>query len=80
MTGLNESVNDKLSSKRFGKNQKSYPSIQTNRKRRARTVIRKKIKMRKVTDMYQTKTFKKLGQMGKHVQKRNPAISAVVII
>ena len=78
--GLKESVNDKDSSNKFGKSQRSYPAIQTNRKAVARMVIRKKIKMRSETDMYHTKTFKKLGQIGKHVQKRKPPIKAVVIM
>ena len=36
------------------------------------------MKIRSVTDMYQTKTFRKLGQMGKHVQQRKPMMRPVV--
>jgi hypothetical protein len=45
-----------------------------------RNVIRKKIKISSVTDMYQTKTLRKLGQMGKHVQKRKPPTRRAVIM
>jgi hypothetical protein len=53
--------------------------IHTNRKIRARNVMRKKIKISMDTDMYQTKTFKKLGQIGKQVQQRKPMMSIVVM-
>lgn len=77
-TGLNESTKPNDSSKRFGRNQKSYPRIQTNKNSVARTVMRKKIKIRNDTDIYHAKTFRKLGQIGKQTQKRNPPISIVV--
>ncbi len=67
------------SSNRFGSTQHSYPIIQTKRKINARNVIRKKMKIRSDTDIYQTKTFRKLGQMGKHVQQRKPMMRHVVI-
>jgi hypothetical protein len=50
------------------------------RKTAPRTVMRKKMKMSRVTDMYQTNTLRKLGQMGKHVQKRKPTTRRVVIM
>jgi len=37
------------------------------------------MKMSSDTDMYQTKTFRKFGQMGKHVQHKNPIMRAVVM-
>ena len=37
------------------------------------------MKMSSDTDMYQTKTFRKFGQIGKHVQHKNPIMRAVVI-
>ncbi len=37
------------------------------------------MKIRSETDMYQTKTLRKLGQMGKHVQQRNPMMRQVVM-
>jgi hypothetical protein len=37
------------------------------------------MKIRSDTDMYQTKTLRKLGQIGKHVQVRKPIIRHVVI-
>ena len=77
---MKESTKPSDSSKRFGKNQKSYPRIQTNMNNSPRTVMRKKMKMRKETDMYHANTFKKFGQIGKHTQKRNPMINNVVIM
>jgi len=53
--------------------------IQTKRKAHALIVMRVKIKINKVTDMYQTKTLRKVGQMGKQVQKRKPPINPVVM-
>ena len=37
------------------------------------------MKIRSETDMYQTNTFRKLGQMGKHVQQRKPMMRPVVM-
>lgn len=37
------------------------------------------MKMSSDTDMYQTKTFRKFGQMGKHVQHKNPMMRPVVM-
>lgn len=79
MTGTNDSQKPSDSSKRFGNTQHSYPIIQTNKNTNARNVIRKKMKIRSDTDIYQTKTLRKLGQIGKHVQQRNPITRAVVI-
>ena len=79
MTGLNESTKPKDSSKRFGKNHISHPTIQTNKNSKAREVIKKKMKRSSVTDMYQTNTLKKVGQIGKHTQNRNPTTKAAVI-
>mmetsp|Transcript_11185 Transcript_11185/g.26125 ORF Transcript_11185/g.26125 Transcript_11185/m.26125 type:complete len:86 (+) Transcript_11185:408-665(+) len=76
---MNDSTNPSDSSNRFGKNQNSYPITQTNRNSNALAVMRKKIKINIDTDIYQTNTFKKFGQMGKHVQQRNPIIRPVVI-
>ena len=53
--------------------------IQTKRNTSARKVMRKKMKIRSDTDMYQTKTFRKVGQMGKHVQQRKPMTRHVVM-
>mmetsp|Transcript_11338 Transcript_11338/g.33397 ORF Transcript_11338/g.33397 Transcript_11338/m.33397 type:complete len:95 (-) Transcript_11338:1117-1401(-) len=80
ITGLNESAKDNVSSNKFGKNQQSYPRIQIHRNITHRNVTRKNIKINSDTDMYQTNTLRKLGQIGKKVQKRNPPIRRVVII
>ncbi len=37
------------------------------------------MKMSSDTDMYQTKTLRKFGQMGKHVQHKKPMMRAVVM-
>merc|ERR1719296_218338 len=79
ITGTNDSTKPSDSSKRFGKNQHTQPRTQTNRNSNAREVQRKKMKIRSETDMYQTKTFRKLGQIGKHVQQRKPMMRHVVI-
>jgi len=47
--------------------------------RSPREVIRKKMKMRKDTDMYHANTFKKFGQIGKQTQQRKPMINIVVM-
>mmetsp|Transcript_27393 Transcript_27393/g.56320 ORF Transcript_27393/g.56320 Transcript_27393/m.56320 type:complete len:91 (+) Transcript_27393:1066-1338(+) len=77
--GTKDSKNPSDSSKRFGRNQHSYPIIQMNKKSSPRKVTRKKINMRSDTDIYHTKTLRKLGQMGKHVQHRKPIMSIVVM-
>jgi len=43
-------------------------------------VMRKNMKRRKVTDMYQVNTLRKFGQMGKQTQKRHPVMRRVVIM
>ena len=53
--------------------------IHTVRNNIARVVTRKKTKIRRDTDMYQTKTFRKLGQMGKQVQQRKPTTRHAVM-
>jgi len=79
ITGTKDSQKPRDSSKRFGKNQHSKPIIHTDKKSKALDVIRKKMKMSIDTDMYHTKTFRKLGQMGKHVQQRKPMMRHVVM-
>ena len=37
------------------------------------------MKSKNVTDMYHTKTLRKVGQMGKQVQNKKPAIKPVVM-
>jgi hypothetical protein len=49
------------------------------RKTKARKVMRQKMKIRSDTDIYQTKTLRKFGQIGKHVHVRKPIMRHVVI-
>mmetsp|Transcript_8570 Transcript_8570/g.10806 ORF Transcript_8570/g.10806 Transcript_8570/m.10806 type:complete len:103 (-) Transcript_8570:476-784(-) len=79
-TGLKDSTNPSCSSKRFGKTQKSYPRIQTDKNMAPRDVTKKNMKIRRLTERYQTNTFRKVGQIGKQVQKRNPAMRTPVIM
>ena len=76
---MKESTKERVSSKRLGKNQHSNPTIQTKRNSKALVVIRKKMKSSRDTERYQTKTLRKVGQMGKQTQKRKPKIKAVVM-
>mmetsp|Transcript_6655 Transcript_6655/g.16608 ORF Transcript_6655/g.16608 Transcript_6655/m.16608 type:complete len:81 (-) Transcript_6655:397-639(-) len=79
MKGLKESQKPNCSSNRFGQTQTSYPTIQTHRKRNALTEIRKKMKSKRLTDRYHTKTFKNVGQIWKQTQQKNPKTNAAVI-
>ena len=45
----------------------------------ALNVTRKKMKINMDTDMYHTKTLRKLGQIGKHVQHSKPMMRHVVM-